>query len=233
MRLDKFLCDQGIGSRTDVKKYIKQGKVTVNNEIVKDSAIQIDPDSSVISFMGKELIYEKELYYLFHKPAGCVTANTDSIHKTVLDYFPENERKRLNAAGRLDLDTEGLLILTSDGAFLHHLISPKHSVEKTYFAKLDHEVPESAIKAFESGIDIGDDKVTLPAKLIILPVSEENGYTAELTIQEGRFHQVKRMFHEVGCEVIYLKRIKEGNLSLGDLKPGEYRSLTKKEIADL
>jgi 16S rRNA pseudouridine516 synthase len=152
-----------------------------------------------------------------------------------MEYFPEDIRaKDIAPVGRLDLDTEGLLLFTNDGPLTHHLLSPTHHIPKTYYAILDKEVPEAAIELFENGVDIGDDKLTLPAELTIFPVKAnetgEDMYSAELTIHEGRFHQVKRMFEAVGCTVTYLKRLSMGGLTLGELKKGEYRKLTGEEI---
>ena len=244
MRLDKYLADCGLGTRSEVKKYIKAKQITVNGEAIAKPDVKIDEDADEVCFKGKEIVYEKYVYYLFHKPAGCVTAKQDNLHKTVMDYFPEDIRsKDIAPVGRLDLDTEGLLLLTNDGPLTHHLLSPTHHIPKTYYAILDKEVPETAIKQFENGVDIGDDKLTLPAELKILPVrmpeegdsvdiSSDNGllYSAELTIHEGRFHQVKRMFEAVGCTVIYLKRLSMGSLELGDLSKGEYKKLTEEVV---
>lgn len=233
MRIDKLLCDCGIGTRSEVKKFIKQGLVKVNSVVIKDAGFNVSETSDEIMYKNALIHYEKDFYFLFHKPAGCVTANKDNVHKTVFEYFPENIRHKLNAAGRLDVDTEGLLIITSDGSFLHHLISPKHEVPKKYYAILDAPVPDSAVLNFNKGIDIGDETNTLPAELEILEPNEDIKFHALLTIHEGRFHQVKRMFHAVGCEVTYLKRISEGTISLGDLNAGEYRKLTEEEIQSL
>ena len=154
-----------------------------------------------------------------------------------MDYFPEIVRKNCSPVGRLDKDTEGVLLITDDGGLNHHLMSPTHHVKKTYYAVLDREVPVSAIQQFAEGVDIGDEKKTLPAELEILPKqmqdTEAPVYHANLTISEGRFHQVKRMFETVGCHVVYLKRLSLGNLSLGELNPGEYRRLSEAEITDL
>ena len=146
-----------------------------------------------------------------------------------MEYFPEDIRaKEIAPVGRLDLDTEGLLLFTNDGPLTHHLLSPTHHIPKTYYAILDKEVPESAVQQFLEGVDIGDEKLTLPAQLKI--VNDNDNFAAELTICEGRFHQVKRMFASVGCKVTYLKRLSMGSLSLGDLPLGEYRKLSKEEI---
>ena len=229
LRLDKYLCDCGIGTRSEVKKYIKNKQITVNGEVVAKPEQKIDENADAVCFKGQPINYEKYVYYLLHKPAGCVTAKQDNVHKTVMEYFPDDIRaKDIAPVGRLDLDTEGLLLFTNDGPLTHHLLSPTHHIPKTYYAILDKEVPESAIELFENGVDIGDDKLTLPAELKILSERE-----AELTIHEGRFHQVKRMFEAVGCTVTYLKRLTMGSLALGDLKKGEYRKLTEDEVLAL
>ena len=238
IRIDKYLADCGIGTRSEVKKYIKAKQITVNGSLVLKPEEKVDETKDEICFKGQPITYEKYVYYLFHKPAGCVTAKQDNVHQTVMDYFPEDIRvKDIAPVGRLDLDTEGLLLLTNDGPLTHHLLSPTHHIPKTYYAILDKEVPEDAIKKFKEGVDIGDDKPTLPAELVIKPVIEDEGgkyiYSAELTIHEGRFHQVKRMFEAVGCTVIYLKRLSMGSLTLGDLPKGEYRKLANNEISKL
>ena len=234
LRLDKFLCDCGIDTRSEVKKYIKAKLITVNGDVASKPEMKIDETADIICFKGQQITYEKYVYFLFHKPAGCVTAKQDNVHKTVMDYFPEEIcAKDIAPVGRLDLDTEGLLLLTNDGPLTHHLLSPTHHVPKTYYAILDKEVPADAVEKFKVGVDIGDDKPTLPAELVICPV-EKNAegmiYSAELTIHEGRFHQVKRMFEAVGCTVTYLKRLSMGSLLLGDLPKGEYRKLTEEEV---
>ena len=238
IRIDKYLADCGIGTRSEVKKYIKTKQITVNGKLVAKPEQKIDENVDVVCFKSQPITYEKYVYYLLHKPAGCVTAKQDNVHKTVMECFPEEVRaKDIAPVGRLDLDTEGLLLFTNDGPLTHHLLSPTHHIPKTYYAILDKEVPESAIELFKTGVDIGDDKPTLPAELIILPTvvkEDENAtYSAELTIHEGRFHQVKRMFEAVGCTVTYLKRLSMGSLVLGDLKIGEYRKLTEEEIIEL
>lgn len=237
MRIDKYLCACQVGTRSEVKKYIKQKLVTVNGVVAQKPDDKMDETKDLVCFRGKEIIYEQYSYYLFHKPAGCVTAVTDDTHKTVMDYFPEEMKKGLSPVGRLDRDTEGLLIITNDGAFAHHIISPSHHVPKTYLAQLDYALPKDAVQRFGKGIDIGDEEVTLPAELVVLdPFVHENGYVrypAQVTIHEGRYHQVKRMFHALGCKVLYLKRLSIGEISLGDLKPGEYRRLTENEVEAL
>ena len=229
MRMDKYLADCGIGTRSEVKKYIKAKQITVNGDVVSKPEQKIDENIDVVCFKGQPISYEKYVYYLLHKPAGCVTAKQDNVHKTVMEYFPEEIRmKDIAPVGRLDLDTEGLLLFTNDGPLTHHLLSPTHHIPKTYYAVLDKELPISAIEQFQEGVDIGDDKLTLPAELVIISEKE-----AELTIHEGRFHQVKRMFEAVGCTVTYLKRLSMGALTLGDLPKGGYRKLTEEEVQAL
>lgn len=237
MRLDKFLADAGFGTRSEVKKQLKSGIVLINGTVCKRPEEKIDPSKDQIIVAGKTVEYEINSYYLFYKPAGCVTAKSDSLHRTVMDYFPDAVKKDCSPVGRLDKDTEGLLIITNNGALNHHLMSPAHHVKKTYYAVLDKAVPNEAVALFAEGVDIGDEKRTLPAELEILPEqTDESGnpvYHANLTIAEGRFHQVKRMFETVGCNVTYLKRISLGTLTLGDLKAGEYRKLTENEVEAL
>lgn len=229
LRIDKYLADCGIGTRSEAKKYIKAKQITVNGEVISKPEVKIDENTDLVCFKGNPISYEKYVYYVLHKPAGCVTSKQDNVHKTVMEYFPEDIRaKDISPVGRLDLDTEGLLLFTNDGSLTHHLLSPTHHIPKTYYAVLDKDVPNEAIKLFQKGVDIGDDKLTLPAELVILSDNE-----AELTIHEGRFHQVKRMFEAVGCTVTYLKRLSMGSLILGDLEKGEYRKLTAEEVEAL
>ncbi len=234
MRLDKFLCACQIGTRSEVKKYIKQGLVSVNGDTSKlKPEMHVDEAKDQVCFRGKALVYEEYIYYLLYKGKGHVTATVDSRYPTVMEYFPEDLRKCLTPVGRLDVDTEGLLLMTNDGNFTHHILSPNHHMPKTYLAELDAPIPESAVVAFAEGIDIGDDKPTLPAKLVILAdqvEDESHRYFGQLTITEGRYHQVKRMFHAIGCEVTALKRLTIGNLNLDGLKTGEYRKLTPDEV---
>ena len=162
---------------------------------------------------------------------------TDATHQTVMDLFPADIRGGLSPVGRLDRDTEGLLLITNDGEFTHHILSPSHHIPKTYLAELDYALPEDAVARFKEGLDIGDEDLTLPAELELLdPYVHENGYVrhrALVTIHEGRYHQVKRMFHAVGCKVLYLKRLSIGNLTLDGLESGDFRRLTEQELADL
>lgn len=228
MRLDKFLCEMGIGTRSEVKDYLKKGLVTVNGEVVKKPETKIREGQDQICFNKNLLVYEAFQYFLLNKPAGCVTATKDQLSETVMSFLPENCRKDLFPVGRLDKDTEGLLLITNDGQLAHDLLSPKKHVDKTYFAVIDGEIQKEHIEQFAKGIDIGDETLTMPAKLHILRSGDIS--EIELTIQEGRFHQVKRMFEAVGTKVTYLKRISMGTLTLGDLKPGEVRILDEEEI---
>ena len=231
MRLDKFLCELGIGTRTEVKAHLKKGLVTVNGETIKKPETKIDENKDTICFIGKALAYEAVQYFLLNKPAGCVTATKDNLSDTVMSFLPDNRRDDLFPVGRLDKDTEGLLLITNDGQLAHELLSPRKHVDKTYFAVIDGKVEDQHIQQFLEGLDIGDEDLTMPAKLKILKSDEIS--EIELTIQEGRFHQVKRMFEAIGTKVTYLKRISMGTLTLGDLKPGEVRVLEEEEVEKL
>lgn len=231
LRLDKFLADAGIGTRSDVKNKIKKGLVSVNGIPVSKPEFKVNTDSDTIICNGNPVRYSLYKYYLLHKPAGYVTAVKDNLYPTVMELITDTSAKNLAPAGRLDKDTEGLLLITNDGELVHNLLSPKKHVDKTYYAKINSPVDASDVNAFAAGIDIGDDKPTLPAKLEVICSGNESEIL--LTIHEGRFHQVKRMFHARGKEVVYLKRISMGTLSLGNLPKGSFRELTDKEISEL
>lgn len=231
MRLDKFLCETGNGTRSEVKSLIKKGLVSVNGETAKKPEIKIRENEDIVCLQGRSITYESVQYFLLNKPAGCVSATKDRISETVMSFLPENRREDLFPVGRLDKDTEGLLLITNDGQLAHELLSPKKHVDKTYYAKIDGRVTEEHRQMFLKGLDIGDDSPTLPAQLKILHSGSQS--EIELTIQEGRFHQVKRMFEAVGTKVTYLKRISMGSLTLGELKPGSVRALTEDEISML
>lgn len=241
LRLDKYLADAGLGTRSEIRKLIKSGLVAVDGSPVKLPELKLDPDAAQVSVANRRVAYERFVYYLFHKPAGTVTARTDGRDPTVMDYFRDAPGRNLSPVGRLDKDTEGLLLVTNDGALNHHLMSPAHHIEKTYYAILDREVPQSGQRLFAEGLDIGDDRKTLPARLEILPRTQsfDPAYQGDgmahalLTISEGRFHQVKRMFAAVGCEVLYLKRVALGGLLLDGLLRGEYRRLAEEEVERL
>lgn len=223
-RLDKFLADAGMGTRSEAKNMIRKKSVTVNGMPAKGPEQKIDETSDVIAVNGKPIAHRGFVYYLLHKPAGYVSATKDNLFPTVMELVPKGDD--LFPVGRLDKDTEGLLLITNDGELAHRLLSPRRHVDKTYLAVLDKPAEDEDIAKFETGVDIGDDDLTLPARLEILP---ENRVL--LTIHEGRFHQVKRMFHAVGKEVVYLKRLSMGPVKLPeDLEKGKYRELLKDEV---
>ena len=230
MRLDKFLCETGFGTRSQVKELLKKGQVTVNGVVAKKPEQKIDEHKDQITCQGKTASYEKYVYYMLHKPAGVVSATEDKREKTVLDLLKsEDRRDGIFPVGRLDKDTEGFLLLTDDGDLAHRLLSPRKHVDKTYYAKIAGSVTEAHIERFREGLDIGDEKKTLPAMLEIL-ASEPETSEIWITIHEGRFHQVKRMFEAVGCKVTYLKRLSMGAVALDEtLAPGDYRPLNEKE----
>ena len=235
MRLDKFLVEMGIGSRSQVKQYVKKGAITINGVPARSSDIKIDENNDTIIYNGKALNYSRYRYFLLNKPAGCVSATSDNLHRTVLDLLEGENTRDLAPVGRLDIDTEGLLLITNDGALSHRLLSPAHHVPKTYYAEIDGYVTDETAAHFRCGVDIGDDKKTLPANLEILSADMETcRSTVELTITEGRFHQVKRMFQAEGMSVTYLRRISMGALRLDEsLATGHYRALTDDEISSL
>ncbi|NLW39851.1 MAG: rRNA pseudouridine synthase [Tissierellia bacterium] len=229
-RLDKILSNMGYGSRKDVKKLIKEGRVLVNGELIVKNDYKIDPYNDNIVVDGIEVEYRKYIYIMLNKPKGVVSSTFDPVNRTVLDLI-DQEYLIFNPfpAGRLDKDTEGLLILTNDGKLAHELLSPKKGVDKTYYVEVDGYVDEKYILKFKEGIILDDGYKTLPSKLEII----EPDYISrvKLTLKEGKFHQVKRMFKALGMEVVYLKRIRFGPLELDDrLELGQYRELTKEEI---
>ncbi len=228
MRLDRFLSEGGFGSRSQVKKILKANRVYVNGSLVLDGKLPVNPYGDEVTVDNHRVEYQGLEYYLFNKPKGCVCANRDSLHPTVFQYVPMNLKNDLFTVGRLDLDTEGLLIVTNDGKFSHSIMSPKRHVEKIYMALWDKAATQEDVAAFEQGLDIGDDKITKPAKLSYLADSPER---VTITISEGRYHQVKRMSAKVGKEVLELKRLQVGKFVLDEnLQPGEYRKFTKEEM---
>ena len=232
MRLDKYLADMGIGTRTEVKKLIRQGKVSIDGEIIKSPEAKVDIQNSQVTCNGSPVCYEEFEYYMLNKPAGVVSATTDVKDKTVIDLITDKKRKDLFPVGRLDKDTEGLLLITNNGELAYRLLSPKKHVDKVYYAKIDGVVSKEDVEVFAKGIDIGEDEITQPSKLEIL--SSDDVSEIHLTIHEGKFHQVKRMFEAVGKKVIYLKRLSMGTLVLDDtLALGEYRRLTEEEVKSL
>lgn len=232
LRLDKYLADMGIGTRSEIKEWIRQGRVSLKGEICRKPEAKVDISSDEVLFDNQAVVYASFEYYMLHKPAGVVSATTDKRSTTVLDLITDKQRKDLFPVGRLDKDTEGLLLITNDGELSHNLLSPKKHVDKIYYAKVRGKVTEEDKQLFQTGVDIGDPEPTLPAELTIIKSGDIS--EIELILREGRFHQVKRMFEAVGKEVIYLKRISMGSLTLDPaLKPGEYRSLTPEEIQQL
>ena len=254
MRLDKYLAEASIGTRKAVRDYIKDGKVTVNESTISEPAAEINEKRDVIRYLGDEVIHTGKVYYMFHKPKGCITARKDACEITVLDYFKEEERKGLFPVGRLDKDTEGLLLFTNDGELEHSLMHPDKHIEKTYFFWAYGDLNEDDIKCLETGVEIG--KAEPVAKSVKLLVESKGTYqeyrtnpellsgaaikrksdeqpvvSGYITISEGRKHQVKRMLKAVGCYVVYLKRVSIGNLMLDEtLEKGQYRKLTECEL---
>jgi 16S rRNA pseudouridine516 synthase len=233
MRIDKMLANLGYGSRKEVKKLLKDGAVKVNGEILKDSKEHVDPNKDIVSIHGQEVIYKEFIYLMMNKPAGVISATEDNRDETVIDLLEIDDQVfEPFPVGRLDKDTEGLLLITNDGQLAHRLLSPKKHVPKTYFAVIEGEVTEEDINAFQKGVTLDDGYETKPGHLVIL----KSGLMSdiELTITEGKFHQVKRMFQAVGKRVVYLKRISMGPLKLDEtLELGEYRELTEEELNEL
>lgn len=232
LRLDKYLADMGEGTRSEVKKAIIKGQVMVNQGAVKRPETKIDTEKDEVVFQGTIIPYAPYEYYMLNKPKGVVSASRDKRERTVLDLINCRKKDGLFCVGRLDKDTEGLLLITNDGPLSHRLLSPKNHVDKVYFARVRGEVLAQDVDAFAAGLDIGDEKKTMPARLLILEAGAIS--QVEVTIREGRYHQVKRMFAAVGKEVIYLKRLSMGGLCLDEgLKPGEYKQLERDEIDTL
>lgn len=234
IRLDKYLADMGIGTRSAVKQMIRKGQVKVNDAPAARPELKIDEQHDKVYVDGQEVGYCEYEYYMLHKPAGVVSATEDARDKTVIDLIESRRRKDLFPVGRLDKDTEGLLLITNDGALAHRLLAPKKHVDKVYYARVRGRVTEDTVKEFAKGLDIGvnEEELTRPARLEIITSDEES--EIRLTIQEGKFHQVKRMFQAVGMEVTYLKRESMGSLVLDpELKPGAYRLLTDQELENL
>ena len=226
MRLDKFLCEMNIGTRSQVKIYIKQGMVTVNGAPAKKAEDKIDENKDVVCFRGEALSFQEFQYFMLNKPAGVVSATQDNTAKTVIELLPTNAKKDLFPVGRLDKDTEGLLLITNDGDLANKLLSPKKHVDKTYLVGIEKPLSNSDITNLEQGVDIGEDKLTLPAKVQVIENTQ-----IHLTIHEGKFHQVKRMLQAVNNQVLTLKRISFGPLELDtSLASGERRELTPEEV---
>jgi 16S rRNA pseudouridine516 synthase len=254
-RLDKILADSGLGTRSSVRDLIKSGKVKINDVIEKDAGRKVDTEVDIISCGGEVISFSEKVYYMLNKPAGVITATEDKNQKTVLDLITDKKRRDLFPVGRLDKDTVGLLLITNDGQLAHRLLAPGKHVAKKYLVRVDGIITEEISSAICSGVDIGDDKPTAPAELenirAVAPVESENIrepgevealapdgdeviYEAVITITEGRYHQIKRMFEAFGLNVIYLKRLSMGSLTLDpELEEGQWRYLTDEEVKDL
>lgn len=254
MRIDKFLALSSVGTRKIVRNYVKEGKITVNEQLQVDPAMEIDENADVVKYLGEVIVQTGKVYYMFHKPAGCLSTRKDEDRKTVFDYFEQVNTKGLFPVGRLDKNTEGLLFFTNDGEFNHQLMYPEKHVEKTYFFWAFGSLDAEDKKQLETGICIGEEEnLTKPAKIEVIKEGKYDELKAEmdiddfinekknlyqqsvvsgyLTISEGRKHQVKRMLKAVGCYVVYLKRIAIGKVRLDEtLEKGQWRVLTEEEI---
>ena len=228
-RLDKFLCDSGVGTRSQVKVILKSGRVAVDGKPEKDSSRKIDPNTQIITLDGEVLGGARRIVAMLNKPAGYVTATEDARDKTVMELLPAELRNQdLKPIGRLDKATEGLLLFTNDGDLLHRLISPKKEVPKVYYAQHEGTAGEEDVKAFAEGLVLRDGLNCLPAKLEPIGPGE-----SLITVCEGKYHQVRRMMASRNMTVTYLERRQEGNLTLGDLPRGQVRELTEEEINSL
>jgi len=237
MRLDKYLADMGKGTRSQLKEAIRKGRIRINGEVVKKPETRVRIPGDEVSFDGLSVSYVTMEYFMLNKPRGVVSATEDRKYKTVVDLIEDRSRRDLFPVGRLDIDTEGLLLITNDGELAHRLLAPKRHVDKVYYACCRGRVPETAVEEFKAGITLPDGLKCLPAALEILavnagPVTETT--EIRLTVREGKFHQVKRMMEVVGCPVLSLKRLSMGPLTLDEtLKPGQYRPLTNEELEQL
>lgn len=242
MRLDKYLAQMSMGTRSEVKKFIKSGRVFVNGAPASGPEQKVTEEDNV-ELDGEKVSYEKYVYYMLNKPQGVVSATKDNTCRTVLSLITDSTKKDIFPVGRLDKDTEGLLLITNDGALSHELLAPGKHVWKTYFVRVMGTLQDNEVECLEKGVDIGEDKLTRPAKVRCLSKEEldmtpqdpgEDESCLELSICEGKFHQVKRMLAAVGHPVLYLKRLSMGPLVLDPgLVPGEYRRLTQEELAAL
>ncbi len=256
MRLDKYLSLAQIGTRKKVRQYIYDGQVQVNGRTICVPAEEINEQTDDVTYQGKEIKNIESVCYMFYKPAGCITAKSDVLHKTIFDFFSDVDTEGLFAVGRLDKDTEGLLLVTNDGQLSHRLMDPEHHVEKTYFFWVFGAIDKEAIRAIEQGVDIGEEELTRPAKIEIVTTGlytelkekmQQDGCqvvkcnlhrqevtAGYLTISEGKKHQVKRMMRSIGCFVVYLKRVAIGNLKLDEeLKTGQYRKISLEQTIGL
>ena len=230
MRVDKLLSNVGVASRAELKKYCKQGLISVNGKVINNPGVQVDSENDDVRFNGEKIVYGEFVYIMLNKPDGYISATFDKYDPIVLDLIDQSYLVfEPFPVGRLDKDTEGLLVLTNDGQLAHRVLSPKKHVPKTYYAKIQGKVTEEDILAFEKGVILDDGYETMPSQLKILKSDDMS--EIELTIHEGKFHQVKRMFESVGKKVVYLKRLSMGKLKLDEsLGLGEYRELTEEEV---
>ena len=221
-----------VASRSTIKDMAKKGRIAVNGNIVKATDLKIDENIDTVSVDGQVIAFSNTEYFMLNKPAGVITATLDKKAKTVLDLIDERTRNDLFPVGRLDKDTEGLLLITNDGDLAHRLLAPKKHVDKVYYADIDGIVTDEHVRRFAEGLTLLDGTPVMPGELTVLETDMNAGTSKiQLTIHEGKFHQVKRMFEAVGCSVTYLKRLSMGPLTLDEaLKPGEYRRLTDEEI---
>ena len=228
-RLDKFLCDSGVGTRSQVKAILKSGRVTVDGRPEKDPSKKVDVETQSVCLDGEPLTGKRRMVVMMNKPAGFVTATEDASERTVMELLPEQwKHLELKPVGRLDKATEGLLLFTNDGDLLHRLISPKKGVEKVYYARHEGQAAEADVAAFAAGLELRDGTVCLPAKLEPLGPGE-----SRITLREGKYHQVRRMMASRNMTVLYLERQREGFLTLGDLPRGQTKELTQQEILRL
>ena len=232
IRLDKYLADMKAGTRSEVKEYIRKGRVQVDEITVKKPEQKVDIMTQKVFLDGRMISYVTMEYYMLNKPAGVVSAVSDKDFKTVVELITDNKRKDLFPVGRLDKDTEGLLIIANDGDMAHRLLSPKHHIDKTYYVVAKGSIDNKYIDEFKNGLVVDKDFTAMPAKLEILKYNNQDDTTfLNITIQEGKFHQIKRMFKAAGSEVLYLKRLSMGQLQLDEtLEPGMFRPLTGSEI---
>lgn len=231
-RLDKILSQSGYGSRKDVKKMIKQGQVSVNGQLTKDAGTQVDPAADVIKVSGEQVLFQENIYIMMNKPDGVLSSTRDGMTETVIDLLAgEFYHRNLFPVGRLDKDTEGLILLTDNGKLAHRLLSPKNQVAKVYYVEVEGHLEDEDVAVFRSGIEL-DDFTTLPATLEIIETGDVS--KAFVTICEGKFHQIKRMMKAIDKEVLYLKRLSLGPLKLDPtLEWGQWRELTEDEIQSL
>ena len=231
MRLDKYLADMGLGTRSEIKKAVRSGRVSVDGRTVTDPGTKVGPEDAVM-FDGTAVTYEPYVYYMLHKPAGVISASEDRRERTCVDLIDETRRRDLFPVGRLDRDTEGLLLITNDGDLCHRLLTPSRHVDKVYYARISGKVTGEDVRGFASGLQVDADFRAMPAQLRIL--RSDSVSEVEIVIREGKFHQIKRMFRAVGKEVLYLKRLSMGSLTLDPaLEAGAWRRLTADELAEL